>query len=157
MSSTALATLTSKPGPRPKFDSLADHIEALSVKVPFSGCWIWLGATARGYGQLTHHGKHMTAHRASFLAHNPGVPARLVCHHCDVRECVNPDHLYAGDYASNRADMLERSRWKHPWAERSHCAAGHEYASVGSSVAVDGSRACKECQRQNKRNQRSKT
>jgi hypothetical protein len=154
MASTALAT---KPGPRPKFASLAEHIEALSVGEPLTGCWLWLGSVNRkGYGQLTHEQRHYAAHRASFAAFKGDPTGRLVCHDCDQPGCVNPSHLYAGTHVDNRADMLARARWTHPWAARTHCAAGHEYAVVGYSVATDGSRTCKECQRQNKRNQRSK-
>lgn len=150
--SNALATLTNKGGVRTRYDSLVEHIEALSVRIPFSGCWIWTGSTTKGYGQLTHNGKHMTAHRASFIAHNPGEKApRLVCHHCDVRECVNPEHLYSGDYLTNRADMLTRERWTHPWASRESCERGHNYEQGGYRIASDGSRVCKACQREYKR------
>lgn len=138
-------------------NDLAQHIERLSVAVPFSGCWIWMGATNKGYGQLTHRGVHMHAHRASWIANNPGKSApKVVCHECDVRECVNPDHLYSGDFASNRADMLNRQRWVHPYAARSECFAGHNYEAVGFAIAKDGSRVCRECQRINKRNQRAR-
>lgn len=155
--STALATIPRKPGPRPKFDSLAAHIEALSVGEPMTGCWLWVGSVdKKGYGQLTHKQKHYAAHRASFAAFKGDPSGLLVCHDCDQPGCVNPAHLYAGTHIDNRSDMLVRERWAHPWAARTHCAAGHEYAAVGVSTATDGSRACKECQRQNKRNQRSK-
>ncbi len=98
----------------------------------------------------------MFAHRASFLANNPSEHApKLVCHHCDVRECVNPAHLYAGDYISNRADMLNRKRWSHPYASRTECFAGHNYEAVGFAIAKDGSRVCRECQRTYKRVQRA--
>lgn len=39
------------------------------------------------------------------------IPAgAFLCHHCDVRNCVNPDHLYIGDHQSNMADMRARHR-----------------------------------------------
>ena len=150
------AALRMKTGPKPKYQSLAHQIESMSVKVPFSGCWIWIGALQNGYGQLTHMGRHMTAHRASLFAFK-GQTAKLACHHCDVRECVNPDHVYAGDYISNRADMLNRSRWRHPYAERTTCAVGHDYETGGYYISKsDGSRVCRTCQRDSKRKQRSK-
>lgn len=153
--SNALTT-RSKSGPSPRYKTLKDAIEALSVKVPFSGCWIWVGSTQNGYGQLTYAGEHMRAHRASLLAFR-GLSPKLACHHCDVRECVNPDHLYAGDYVSNRADMISRSRWAHPYALRSECAAGHNYKASGFYVSKsDGSRVCRACQREAKQKQRSK-
>lgn len=137
--------------------ALATLIQERSVAVPFSGCWIWMDSTRKGYGQLTFGGKNMAAHRASFIAHNPGAPVpRLVCHDCDVRACVNPAHLYSGDYQTNRADMLARERWSHPYAARTECFAGHNYEAVGFAIAKDGSRVCRECQRINKRNQRAR-
>ncbi len=154
--SNALQVLTGKRGPKPKYASLSAQIEALSVRIPFSGCWIWMGSTAKGYGQLTHQGEHMTAHRASFIAHNPDAQRpKLVCHHCDVRECVNPDHLYSGDYLTNRADMLIRERWVHPWAARDACQKGHNYEQGGYRIAADGSRVCRVCQTESKRAQRA--
>lgn len=145
-----------KTGPKPKYSSLAHQIESLSVKVPFSGCWIWIGSLHNGYGQLTHNGRHMAAHRASLQAFS-GMTGRLVCHHCDVRSCVNPSHLYAGDYTSNRADMLDRKRWSHPYAARKTCSAGHSYEEGGYYISKsDSSRVCRTCQREAKRKQRSK-
>ena len=154
--SNALQALPGKRGPKPKYASLVDQIDALSVRVPFSGCWIWMGSTSKGYGQLTYQGQHMTAHRASFIANNPEAQQpKLVCHHCDVRECVNPAHLYSGDYLTNRADMLIRERWAHPWSARDACEKGHSYEQGGYRIAADGSRACRVCQREYKRAQRA--
>lgn len=137
--------------------ALAAVIESRSVAVPFSGCWIWMGSTVNGYGQMTYKGKHMMVHRASFLAHHPGIQKpKLVCHHCDIRECVNPDHLYSGDFVSNRADMLARKRWAHPYGLRDSCSAGHVYEQVGFRIDKhDGSRVCKECQKLHKRRYRA--
>lgn len=156
MTSTALVTLTNKPGPRPKFDTLAEHIEALSVGEPLTGCWLWLGSVdKKGYGQLTHKQKHYTAHRASFAAFKGDPGGRLVCHDCDQPGCVNPAHLYAGTHVDNRADMLARERWSHPYGQRTACFAGHEYEQVGYRIAADGSRVCRECQKLHQRRYRA--
>ena len=156
--STALTTLNAnKTGPKPKYKRLADHIESMYSGEPNTGCWLWSGSVDRkGYGQLTHNQVHMTAHRASYSAFKGCADGLLVCHDCDQPSCVNPAHLYAGTYADNRSDMLNRKRWSHPFAMRTHCSAGHEYLTVGASIATDGTRVCKECQKQNKRKQRSK-
>jgi hypothetical protein len=69
-------------------------------------CWIWIGRTTKkGYGQLRFELQGQTvrlaAHRFSFAMSRPDglVPGRvLVRHRCRERLCVNPTHLYLGDY-----------------------------------------------------------
>lgn len=149
--------ITTRRRQKRKYTSLGAQIESMSVGEPMSGCWLWTGSLNRkGYGQLTHQQKHMEAHRASFTAFCGDPSGKLVCHNCDQPSCVNPSHLYAGTSVDNRKDMLVRKRWSHPYAKRIACAAGHEYEVYGVSIATDGTRTCKECQRINKRNQRRK-
>ena len=94
-------------------------VEENSVPIPWTGCWIWVGAWgANGYGAFIknfprngtkRHIQSIAAHRMSFHAFHGEIPhGMLICHRCDVRPCVNPAHLYAGTLSQNRRDMLSR-------------------------------------------------
>lgn len=79
------------------------------VKVdPQTDCWLWVGSLdAYGYGSF----RGKKAHRVSFgMAFGSVDGVTMVCHHCDVRNCVNPSHLYAGDAKTNARDMFARKR-----------------------------------------------
>lgn len=74
------------------------------------GCWFWEGAVgSHGYGNLGRKGGSVTAHRYAWeQAHGPIPKGRHVLHHCDVKTCVRPSHLYIGTQADNNRDLIER-------------------------------------------------
>jgi len=76
------------------------------------GCWLWRGARSTwGYGKFSFRGESLHAHRVAWELTNGPVPAGLdVCHHCDVRLCVRPDHLFLGTRADNLRDMDQKGR-----------------------------------------------
>ena len=80
-------------------------------------CWLWTaGKDAYGYGQLTL-GEAPTrkAHRLSWMLVHGWVPSSVhVLHKCDVRNCVNPDHLFLGDQAANMKDAAAKGRLHGP-------------------------------------------
>lgn len=86
--------------------------EALSNYTISGDCWLWNKAIAdTGYGILNFNGKTIAAHRLSYKLHKGEIPKGLfVMHSCDVRACINPDHLRLGTNADNVADMVSKGR-----------------------------------------------
>jgi hypothetical protein len=79
-------------------------------------CWNWTGALTGGAGSLRLNKKvSILAHRFSWeLHHGPISEGLVVCHKCDNRKCVNPDHLFLGTQADNIHDMWKKGRAKVP-------------------------------------------
>lgn len=77
-----------------------------------TGCWLWnLTKYQNGYGWLKVFGKVVSAHRFSYQLYRGEIPDGLhVKHSCDVRHCVNPDHLSLGTHQENMQEAVERDR-----------------------------------------------
>lgn len=71
-------------------------------------CWLWTGFIKKsGYGLYNKKRVHRIAYEL-FKGHIP--KGMFVCHSCDVRNCVNPDHLWLGTNKDNLNDMKIKGR-----------------------------------------------
>jgi len=86
-----------------KFWSLVDKTDE---------CWIWEGnynyKDRQGYGRISFNCKRYQAHRISFyLSGKPWLVNSIICHLCNNKQCVNPDHLMLGSHATNHRQRVD--------------------------------------------------
>lgn len=76
------------------------------------GCHLWIASlTRKGYGNLRIGRDTFMAHRVAYMLHCGPIPEGMcVCHRCDVRNCVRPDHLFLGTNEDNVADRVAKGR-----------------------------------------------
>lgn len=126
-----------------------DHI----LPEPNSGCWLWTGRYARnGYGTYGggRSGERISAHRLAWQEANGPVPDGLqVLHRCDVRGCVNVDHLFLGTAKDNTRDMMAKGRAHFVGglrnSRKTHCKRGHAFTTENTHIDTNGARICREC------------
>lgn len=85
-----------------------------TIPEPNSGCLLWLGPSFKPRRRSKEYGRYgkrnLLAHRVSWALTHGEAGNNMVCHSCDTPLCVNPDHLFLGDAASNMADKVSKGR-----------------------------------------------
>lgn len=105
----ALDPLKPRMGRRAEGETLCDRFFRRIV-FGLGDCWHWRSVSPYGYGQCHLLGEQR-AHRVSWRLHKGDIPAGLcVLHRCDVRNCVNPEHLFLGTYEDNNRDRNAKRR-----------------------------------------------
>ena len=93
--------------------TVLELIEARVERVPFSGCWIWMGyVDAKGYGRMSVPGAPgARCYRLAWEATNRRLEfGECVLHRCDVPACCNPQHLFVGSLKDNNIDKARKGR-----------------------------------------------
>lgn len=131
-------------------NKIKEKIQSRTIEDESTGCWIWQGATTRGYGMmgvpLTR--KTRNAHVLAYFAWfgYPGDGLTLDHEVCDNTSCCNPEHLVP----KPTWDNTKRSE-TNPFAVKSratHCVNGHEFTEENTYIHPQrGTRHCHECKR----------
>jgi hypothetical protein len=139
-------------------NQLPEYITRRLVK-PWVDCWIWSGATEKGYGRVVIDDKRVRVHRHVYELLIGPVPEGLELDHlCRVRACFNPAHL---EPVTSQENLRRSAPWRvrsstqrrkrriknppKPRVIRTHCSRGHEFTPENTYMASDGWRRCLIC------------
>lgn len=107
-------------------------------------------AHSTGYARIRVNGVLHRHHRWVWeQANGPIPPGMMVLHTCDVRNCINLEHLFLGTAKDNARDMAAKGR--HWQQAKTHCLRGHEYTPENTYLYKEEGRRCRACAKERKR------
>lgn len=141
-----------------EIDNFWKDVEKTHRKDGVPHCWLWHGKhTTLGYGIFQTDDTHY-AHRFSYMIHKGKIPKNLVIDHlCEIRSCVNPDHLelvsqkenvhrissrqntlqYIYDRTNQEYDIPKNARPVLPRVKQCACALGSCFDLIGMGKFPD--------------------
>ena len=134
------------------------------IELTPGGCWLWTGTkNPRGYGKMTIGGRRGTqkeTHRLAYQEFKGEIPDGLVLDHlCEVRHCMNPDHLEPVSRYENMRRGHDYESLRAGGYRRTHCTYGHEYTEDNTYMSWTGrnwAQRCRTCLRAKRRKERAK-
>lgn len=124
------------------------------IKISDSGCWLFTGCLNNdGYAKIVLNNRPVSAHRMMYEYKFGKIENGLmVCHKCDNRNCVNPDHLFLGTARDNRIDCVNKKRVRIFIGLKKRCKRGHLFSKSNTSFNSNGDRLCLKCRKINWQN-----
>lgn len=110
---------------------------------PRDECIEWSGPLQyNGYGTLYFNNSHMGVHRLAWALSNGKIPKKGmdICHSCDNRKCINPEHLFEGTRKDNMQDALKKGRMVNPNKNKKTCKRGHDLSGDNLYIRKCGRR-----------------
>lgn len=100
-------------------DEFLNFINTMGNK---DNCWLWEKTVNKNGYAILYHSKSIKLHRYSYEYFNGKIENGLyVCHKCDIRNCINPNHLFLGTHKDNMDDMIKKDRHNVAKGESHYC------------------------------------
>lgn len=113
-------------------EELMRRVDAKTRKYPH-GCWVWTGWTANRYPMIELFHKPIRVNRLIAWLHlgYNGERDLEVCHRCNIKECIKPDHLYLASHRQNIRDAERDGLVRHLYGEN------HPRAKLNQNDVMD--------------------